>query len=233
MIYYVDAHCHPASFPDPSAYVKMRLAADCSAIAAASANPSDWDVILQLAADFPQIRPGIGIHPWAAADLSLDELRDALARLDAILAQHPEIRFIGECGLDALRPNMELQKYAFEEQIALAKKYKCLLVVHCCKMWHEMPRFMMSYSNVLFHGFYGSRELQLDIVKRSGYVSLGRAMLRSPTANIIPELIPRAVIETDDDAQHPRIKLSDVISRIENYNVQVGNELANALFDIL
>jgi len=200
-------------------------------MAAASVGPQDWNVILSLTSEFRQVWGGLGIHPWTAAALSIDEIRKALEQLDEFLYHHREIRFIGECGLDALRPNIELQKYAFAEQIALANKYRCMLVVHCHKMWHEMPKYLSSYSNVIFHGFGGSREIQLDIIKRDGYVSLGRAVLRKTAPVIIPELLERAVIETDDDGQHNAISLSDVVLRIENYNIEKGNALAKRLFN--
>ena len=230
MIPQLDVHCHPASYEDAEVYVHERLKQGIRHLGAAASSPRDWSRIIELSRRHDEVWGGLGIHPWQAGVASDDELDEALSALESLVSCHACVRFIGECGLDACRPDMARQKALFEAQIDIARRHGLMIVVHCVKAWHEMPRLLKRYDDVLFPGFSGSVEIQREILSRGGFVSLGRAMLRKTPPFLLPELIRRAFLETDDDAVHPAISLKDVAERIEGFDLEASESLAIARF---
>jgi TatD DNase family protein len=110
-----------------------------------------------------------GIHPHHAEEFSAEALSEL-----AELAQLPQVRAIGETGLDFNRnfSSPEQQLIAFEKHIELAAKTGLPLFMHerdaHQKQWQILKYYRDDFSNGVIHCFTGSREqaynyLDLDL----------------------------------------------------------------------
>src|SRR5579859_3090412 len=94
----VDSHCH-LDFPDfadeRAAVIARARAAGVGTLVTICTKITEFDQVQAIAESDPDIWCTVGIHPHeAAAEPSVDE-----ARL-IVLAAHPKVIGIGECGLD-------------------------------------------------------------------------------------------------------------------------------------
>lgn len=83
---------------------------------------------IQLSEKYPQIYASVGIHPQCVNQLSNERALNEIEQL----ARHPRVVAIGEAGLDYKygRPNNELARHIFIEQIKIAKKMELPIIVH-------------------------------------------------------------------------------------------------------
>ncbi len=113
----------------------------------------------------------MGIHPWFLNEDNHLQLINAVEKA----AGHPYLIAIGEAGFDKLRgPSPELQRTAFEEQVAIAEKYGKPVIIHCVRAWDEL---MAEHKKLkpslpwLVHGFRGKKELAIQLISRGMYIS--------------------------------------------------------------
>lgn len=147
-----------------------------------------------------------GVHPWAAAETSMEDtvlsVREAVAA-DAAAG-------IGEIGLDRLKTRCvtPAQRTLFEAQLRVAADLRRPVVLHGAKCWGEVVKtvkpFAKEIPGFLFHGFSRSGGLIPEIVALNGFVSVGKAVLNDHAANYrkLVSQLPhdRLLVETDDDA---------------------------------
>jgi TatD DNase family protein len=96
---FFDAHCHlqsPEIFPTLGKILERAAEAGVVGMAVCGTSPDDWEKVLQLAEQFPQVTPMIGCHPWFVSDSWSGEFQT----LGKLLREHPEAG-IGETGLDS------------------------------------------------------------------------------------------------------------------------------------
>src|SRR5438105_1667292 len=85
----------------------------------------------------PEFGIALGIHPWFIPE---DSLADDLKKLKE-LATDPNVKMIGECGLDTLQgAAFELQLQVLEIQLTLAKTLRKPIILHCVKAYDELIR---------------------------------------------------------------------------------------------
>ena len=161
-------------------------------------------------------RDFVGVHPWDAENLGVEDLRRKTEDLMSCLASSvsspsPTPIGIGEIGLDRLRsrdisPRM---REVFEAQLKLALELRRPVVLHGAKCWGQVvetirrliphPSFLIP--SFLFHGFSRSDGLIPDIVALNGYISVGPAVLNDHAVNYreLVKKIPldRLLVETD------------------------------------
>ena len=144
----------------------------------------------------------VGIHPHCASGFNKDSI-SAIREL----AAEPKCVAIGEIGLDYhydFSPR-DIQKTAFEAQLALAKELDMPVVVHDREAHKDTLDILeasgLSGEKVLIHCFTGSREIASILMKRGYYVSIGGAVTFKNARHIIEaiEVIPldRILLETD------------------------------------
>jgi TatD DNase family protein len=106
----------------------------------------------------------VGIHPHSANTLNkkiVDKLRE--------LAANPKVVAIGEIGLDYYRnlSPREVQKQAFETQLALAEELGLPVVIHDREAHHDilkaLSRFQGKIKGVM-HCFSGSKEMAKECI---------------------------------------------------------------------
>ena len=172
-------------------------------------------------------RDFVGVHPWDAENLGVEDLRRKTEDLMSCLASSvsspsPTPIGIGEIGLDRLRsrdisPRM---REVFEAQLKLALELRRPVVLHGAKCWGQVVEtiknvecrienegefrhssFDIHRSSFLFHGFSRSDGLIPDIVALNGYISVGPAVLNDHAVNYreLVKKIPldRLLVETD------------------------------------
>ena len=127
----VDAHCHLTGSHLARDQVKSTLdrafAAGVTGFIAVGTDREDSRAVLALAREVPCVQASLGHHPHEAKSWNAE----TAAELEAMAAD-PNVRFIGETGLDwhyDLSPR-EDQERAFRAQIQLAKLLRKPLMIH-------------------------------------------------------------------------------------------------------
>ncbi len=140
-----------------------------------------------------------GIHPWDAAEVTgawFSFFDDA----------HPEMVAVGEIGLDFSVKNAdrEQQIAVFERQLQVAEKSGLPVVIHCVKAYNELIVILKKYrlKAVVIHGFTGSPELAVQLVREGFLLSFGERSFRSPRTVEALQRIPleNVFLESDESA---------------------------------
>jgi TatD DNase family protein len=80
--------------------------------------------------DIPEQACTFGIHPWYLNDKNYNQLLNNVNSISGF----PNLIAFGEAGFDKLRgPSTELQRRAFEKQIAISEENMKPVVIHCVK----------------------------------------------------------------------------------------------------
>lgn len=171
-----------------------------------------WSV--QVAARVPGLIVAIGIHPNDAARLKeragQAALDDALAEIE-VLAADPNVRGIGETGLDYFRTGPEgqpVQEEAFRWHIDLARRSGKALVIHDRDAHGDILGILLDEQAngglpevVQFHCFSGDEDLARVAAEHGWYVSFaGVVTFRNArdlhaAARVVPA--ERILVETD------------------------------------
>jgi TatD DNase family protein len=200
---YVDSHIHLQDYKTHNVknVVTNAIKNEVMHFINPSAHPSDWANVAALAAQYPQITPAFGIHPWYIAAASPDWAQE----LEQYLQNNPSA-MVGECGIDKLKnPDTESQINILKAQINLAHKYNRPLIIHAVKADSELrDLFPALPSRTIFHSFTGSAEWGKAIQKHGFYLGLNFSILRKKNAaEILRELdLNQILLETDGPYQN-------------------------------
>ena len=237
---FIDTHIHLQDFKTRCAtsVVKDALFSGVSKLMCVACVEEDWDKILHLYQDFPDVVvPVLGIHPWYASSC-----KDGWeTRLDKILEKHPQI-LVGECGIDLCKnTETSTQRDVFEKQIALAKKHNRSIVLHLVKAQAEMEKFWSGLpSKFVVHSFNGKTEFLKKIIKQGGYVGFNFSILRNRQKSDILQMMPvdKILLETDGPYQGPvrnqevfPSDLSALFVEISHMRGEEQNVLAQIIFE--
>lgn len=133
----------------------------------------------------PLLRPGflysVGIHPWNAASVSAADLR-----LLRVLAAEPQVRAIGECGLDPLRLNsgeiadrhsvISLQTDLLRVHFELSQQFHKPLLLHIVRTFPEIIALRRQWRPSqpwIIHGFRGKPQLARELLANGFHLSFG------------------------------------------------------------
>ena len=167
------------------------------------------------AAEMAVEHPGVmhstaGIHPHNAKDCDeglLERIKDLAAR--------PQVRAIGECGLDFNRdfsPRPD-QKHWFEEQVKLACELEMPLFVHEREASEELLKILDCHReqlrNVVVHCFTGEAEALDAYLARGFYIGITGWICDERRGTHLQELVKkiprdRLMLETDSPYLVPR-----------------------------
>jgi TatD DNase family protein len=121
----------------------------------------------------------VGLHPWFATIEHLE--RDYLKLLNA--AKDPEVKMIGECGLDRLKgESLENQLIILRRQLYLAEELNKPVILHCVKCFAELMALQEEIKvdvPLIVHGFNKNEELGKQLLDKGFYLSFGKAILNS------------------------------------------------------
>lgn len=204
---WVDAHCHLAhggrdgDGPGDEAAVAAALtdaaAAGVTRLIDVGTDVADSTAAADRAAAHAEVWATAGVHPHEAAG-GLDGLEALLAR--------PEVRAVGECGLDYHYDHSprDVQRDVFAAQIALAHRHDKALVIHTREAWDDTFAVLAAEGvppRTVFHCFTGGatearRALDLGAhLSFSGIVTFPSADDVRDAARLCPA--DRLLVETD------------------------------------
>jgi TatD DNase family protein len=201
----IDAHCH---VEDPSPELVSPIVDRARAAGLVHAmvigqfqGPGDFGRALEVAAARPDFfSPTVGIHPHEAARATEADF----AQL-AELCARPEVRAVGEAGLDYYykHSSPESQKPIFERQCELAKTLHKPLVVHVRDAHDDCLAILKAkgMTDGVIHCFTGGPEearryLELGFhVSISGVVTYKKTEALAEAVRLIP--LDRLMVETD------------------------------------
>ena len=161
-----DAHFHPEEYGNKNA---VSAAIEIAGGLCCSSSEKDWQKTLEITRNDKTIIPCIGIHPWNVAEIPPEKW----ANMRRLVMETGS--FIGEIGLDALRPDMEMQEKVFAEQLLMAKETGLPAVIHCVRAWRRLVETInkINPGRFMIHSFNGSPETMRQIIALGGFVSFG------------------------------------------------------------
>ncbi len=211
----IDSHAHidfPQFDEDRAAMLDRARAAGITALLAIGTGPGPekLDAALPFAEQHGWIYTSVGVHPHEAKDVTQAHL-DTLAAL----ARHPKVIAWGEIGLDyhyEFSPR-ETQQRVFRDQLALARKAKLPIIIHCREAWPDClsileEEWRSSGIGGIFHCFSGTlgearRGLDMGfLVSFAGNMTYPKAQNLRDVARDLP--MDRLLIETDSPYLAPQ-----------------------------
>lgn len=199
---YVDSHIHLQDYKtqDINNIVTAAQKNNVDILVNPSAQPTDWQKISRLAAQYPFIVPAYGVHPWHIAEVP-NNWQTELANL---LKNNPKA-WVGECGIDRLKnQDIAAQRTILKPQITMAQDFRRPLIIHAVKadeIFTEL--FPLLPPRTIFHSFTGSAEWGQQIQRRGFFIGLNFSVLRKKNAaNIVQKLnLSQILLETDGPYQ--------------------------------
>ena len=156
---------------------------------------------ITLAENHKELYATVGIHPHHANKLN----EKAVAKLKE-LATNPKVVAIGEIGLDYYRnlSAKEVQKQAFETQLALAQELKLPVVIHDREAHDDILQTLSTFKGKIkgiMHCFSGSREMAQECIDLGFRISFA-GNLTYPKAHGLREIaewidLKNMLLETD------------------------------------
>jgi TatD DNase family protein len=201
----IDSHVHldDEKFDaDRDAAIERALTAgvECMMAIGTGGGPPDLEVATRMADRYPFLYATIGVHPHdasKAADGTWVRMRE--------LAAHPKVLAVGEIGLDYhydFSPR-DVQRTAFEQQLALATECGKPIVIHTREAWDDTLEVLRAHwhGGGIMHCFTGNETQARQALDLGFHLSFG-GVLTFPkaeevrqSARIAPE--DRILIETD------------------------------------
>jgi len=193
---YIDIHTHDEAASGPGIFSVMSLMAH---------EPDRPENISSVAWTF-------GIHPWFLTESTHKH------QIAAVLetAGNPSVIAIGEAGFDKLKgASPDLQRIAFEEQVAIAEEHNKPVVIHCVRAWEELFRAHKRLKPSLpwlVHGFRGNKDLAAQLISKNMFLSFWfNFIIRSEAAKLIKSLpAERIFLETDGSG----VDIKDIYTKV-------------------
>jgi len=167
-----------------------------------------WSVAA--AAEHPALVATVALHPNEAPRILATEGREALQAAYAEIAELaalPQVRAVGETGLDFFRTGedgREVQEKSFRRHIALAKDLGKALVIHDRDAHDDVIRVLEGVGapeNVVFHCYSGDAAMARYCTDRGWYLSFaGTVTFKNAGAlreSVAVAPIDRILVETD------------------------------------
>ena len=212
MVELFDTHCHlsDTDFDQDRSAVLARMAEmGVTRCAVIGYDLSSSETALRFAQETDGVCCAVGVHPEHADTLTPDVL-DALRKLAAF----PEVRAIGEIGMDLhwdTNPSAEVQKKACIEQMELAHALSLPVSFHIRDAHMDMIILLKEHKSILsggiMHCFSGSWEIAREYLKLGFYISFAGPVTfkKAPKLQEAARNVPleRLLIETDSPYMAP------------------------------
>jgi len=166
--------------------------------------PQEFSGISAIADQFPELFFAVGLHPLEAQKWS----NPLGAEIEELAQSDSRVVAIGETGLDFYKAeNVEQQKTAFWEQLAIAQRFNKPVIIHCRDATEQLLEVVGQFQQEkgavpgVMHCWAGSPEQTqqcLDLgfyISFSGIVTFKNAKSVQASAQMVPE--ERLLVETD------------------------------------
>lgn len=197
----IDTHCHIDRFPDP-----LGLAEECErqriATVAVTQLPGHYQMAMRHIGVMKYVRPALGFHPLAVAGNE--------GELPLFLSLLPNVRFVGEIGLDLSREgaasrSAQLQVFqAISAELAGTRKF---VTLHSRAAEEEVANILHEngVTECVFHWFSGATKALKAVVDRGHYFSINTAMVMTQKGRSLLSFVPRDRILTETDGPYVKI----------------------------
>lgn len=174
----IDAHCHldfEAFDADREAVFERARAAGVVHFMVPGTTRERWPAVLALAAR-DDVSVSLGLHPYFMHEHHEGDV-EALARM---IDARPEVRALGECGIDArFEESLDVQWEFFNAQLRLAKSRRLPVVIHCVHANDKVSKRLRQLdlpAGGLIHAFAGSPDQAWKFLDLGFVVGLGGAV---------------------------------------------------------
>ncbi|MEV7355716.1 TatD family hydrolase [Kitasatospora sp. NPDC091276] len=176
----------------------------------------------ELAAQYEQVHAAVALHPNEAPRIFLGDadgwsgqqrkaggeaaLEEALAEIDR-LAALPQVRAVGETGLDYFRTGpegVEIQKESFRRHIEMAKRHDKALVIHDRDAHEDVIAVLLAEGapeRTVFHCYSGDAEMAKVCAEHGWYLSFAGPVTFKANQPLRDALaatpLDRILVETD------------------------------------
>lgn len=177
---------------------------------------------------------GFGLHPWYIESYPDIEIfkKDLI---DAINKYQPD--FIGEIGLDYLKPNQDKQKEYFICQLLIAKKFNLPVVIHCVHAYNDIITLLKKYkiAKGIIHAFNANSKIAKQLTDIGLILGIGGLIAKNTQINQCINSIALNKIALESDAPFmPAFNKKE--SRVEDlflYAQIIANKYNISLIDLI
>jgi TatD DNase family protein len=207
----VDSHCHLDSTEaksglDPEEAIRLAADVGVTRIVQIGCDPEGCRWAVEAAKRWPSVIAGVAIHPNDAARMGPDLVPGL--ELVEMLAQHHQVRAVGETGLDYYRTpdaaGRTVQQEAFAAHIAFAKAYDKTLVIHDRDAHDDILAVLDSEgppARIVMHCFSGDDQFARACLNRGAYLSFAGTITFKNNDHLRDGLavtpLDRILVETD------------------------------------
>lgn len=204
---------HSAYADDVDEVVARACATGISKIIVTGTSVDQSKTAARLAMNYPDVLYATaGIHPHDASEFKTEHIHEL-----SELAMLPQVKAIGECGLDFNRmfSTKTQQIKAFEAQLELAIKLQLPLFLHEREAFDQQWQMLASYRdelpNAVIHCFTGSREEAFRYLDLGLYIGITGWICDERRGQHLHEFVGdiplnRLMIETDSPYLIPKVK---------------------------
>ena len=224
MLKLIDIHCHLHEFSREAIEEFRELL-----IVAVSDDVESSYKTIELAEEYNNIIPAIGLHPWSIRETNPKE---ELRRIREIVNKY-DIRVLGEIGLDRkfTPETYNTQLEVFRELLKLAREYSLKVNLHAVGAWREVYNELLAYDidSAVFHWYTGPLNLLDEIVSQGYFISINPAIKVQEKHRVILEYVKLDYVLTESDGpyEYRGLKLTpkmisntiDIISSIKGIPV--------------
>jgi len=194
---FVDAHCHLYEFDNRDIEEFKNIL-----IIAVSDDAKSSYKTIELAEEYSNIIPAIGLHPWSLKEVNpkreLKEIRELVEKYD--------VKVLGEIGLDKkfVPETFSIQRMVFRELLGLAREYGLRVNLHAAGAWREVFNEVLLYDldSVVFHWYTGPLDLLDEIVAQGYYISINPAIKVQEKHRRVLEYVKLDYILTESDGPY-------------------------------
>ena len=205
----IDTHCHldAAEFDANRASVIAEAAEnDVKMMVVPAVHRSNFDMVSQIASDYPNCVHALGIHPMYVNQSSTEDLQ-VLAKLieSQMQTEQPPVA-IGEIGLDFFIDGFDKakQEFFFIEQLKLAKQFELPVILHVRKSIDDILKHLRQHrvTGGIAHAFNGSMQQAEQFIELGFKLGFGGALTYTRALKIreLVSTLPLEAIVLETDA---------------------------------
>lgn len=227
----IDVHCHLDSDVFHGRLEEVLAGARWAGVRrliTASIHPKQWDAVVGLAAQYPEVVFAQGVHPWYCDD-------EAVAALPRLADAAQGAVAIGEIGLDTktMPFPLERQLAVFIAQLQTAQRLGLPVNLHCRGAFNEMLQVFKEYGSPpggILHNFSGSPELADQFMAHGLAFSMGGVLTWRNSAKrnrLLRHIYPDHLLLETDAPDIPPVEARGVANTPANilYNLRAAAEL--------
>jgi TatD DNase family protein len=205
-----DNSLHGLNAPDPQMLLDLARGVGVDRVVQVGCDVASSRWAVEAASRFPSVIATVALHPnEAPRRAAKGELARALEEI-AELAQSPQVRGIGETGLDYYRTGADgrpAQHESFRYHIDLAKRLDKTLVIHDRDSHDDVISVLLDQGapdRVVFHCFSGDADMAKNCAEHGWFMSFAGVITFKNSVDLREALMvaPRELILVETDAPY-------------------------------